>query len=64
MSSTLPNASIFPWWRKEKTLDEVTANIKEAISLHLGGEDLAEWGILPEHSILVNFELPVAYAEP
>jgi predicted RNase H-like HicB family nuclease len=46
-----------------KTLDEVTANIKEAISLHLEGEDLAEWGILPEHSILVNFELPTAYAE-
>jgi len=33
-----------------KTLDEVTANIKEAISLHLEGEDLAEWGILPDYS--------------
>jgi predicted RNase H-like HicB family nuclease len=46
-----------------KTLDEVAANITEAISLHLEGEDIEEWGILPEHSILVNFELPTAYAK-
>ena len=46
-----------------KTLDEVAANIKEAISLHLEGEDIEEWGILPDPSILVNFELPTAYAE-
>jgi predicted RNase H-like HicB family nuclease len=47
-----------------KTLDEVAENVKEAISLHLEGEDIAEWDILPNYSILVNFELPTAaYAE-
>jgi predicted RNase H-like HicB family nuclease len=41
-----------------KTLDEVVKNIDEAISLHLEGEDLTEWDILPDFSILVNLELP------
>lgn len=41
-----------------KTLDEVVENITEAISLHLEGEDLREWDILPDFSILVNLELP------
>jgi predicted RNase H-like HicB family nuclease len=42
-----------------KTLDEVVYNIKEAIELHLEDEDLDEWEILPDFSILVNLELPV-----
>jgi len=46
-----------------KTLDEVAANIGEAISLHLEGEDITAWDIRPDFSILVNFELPTAYAE-
>ncbi len=46
-----------------KTLDEVTENIKEAISLHLEGEDLEEWDILPDFSVLVNFELEPVYAK-
>ncbi|MCD6473546.1 MAG: type II toxin-antitoxin system HicB family antitoxin [Thermoplasmata archaeon] len=41
-----------------KTLDEVVKNIKEAIELHLDGENLEEWDILPDYSILVNFEVP------
>ena len=41
-----------------KTLDEVVANIKEAIELHLEGEDLKELEILPDYSILINLELP------
>ncbi|MBC8235193.1 type II toxin-antitoxin system HicB family antitoxin [bacterium] len=45
-----------------KTLDEVTENINEAISLHLEGEDLEEWDILPDFSVLVNFELEPIYA--
>ena len=45
-----------------KTLDEVVENIKEAIELHLEGEDLEELEIFPEFSILINFELP-AYAK-
>jgi len=47
-----------------KTLDEVTENIKEAISLHLEGEeDLEEWDIFPDFSVLVNFELEPVYAK-
>ncbi|MBN1455470.1 MAG: type II toxin-antitoxin system HicB family antitoxin [Methanomicrobia archaeon] len=47
-----------------KPLDEVTENVKEAISLHLEGEDIAKWDILLDYSILINFEFPIAaYAE-
>jgi len=46
-----------------KTLDEVIENVKEAISLHLEGEDLKEWDILPDFSILVNFELGSIYVK-
>ncbi|RJS74713.1 type II toxin-antitoxin system HicB family antitoxin [Candidatus Bathyarchaeota archaeon] len=45
-----------------KTLDEVVANIKEAIELHLESEDLKELEILPDFSILINLEL-LAYAK-
>lgn len=41
-----------------ETFDEVVKNIKEAIELHLEGENLEEWDILPDYSILVNFEVP------
>ena len=40
-----------------KDLDEVVENIREAITLHLEGEDLKELDIFPDFSILVNFEL-------
>jgi predicted RNase H-like HicB family nuclease len=40
-----------------KTLDEVIKNIKEEISLHLEGEDLKKWDILPDFSVLINLEL-------
>lgn len=39
------------------TLDELTANIREAIALHLEGEDLAEAGISPDPTILATMEL-------
>jgi len=46
-----------------KTLDELTRNINEAVSLHLEGENLEELGLIKKPSVLVNFELPrVAYA--
>lgn len=38
------------------TLDELTANIREAISLHLEGEDLAELGLSPDPTILATME--------
>jgi predicted RNase H-like HicB family nuclease len=40
-----------------ETLDEVTANLREAVELHLEGEDLAELGLAPSPTILVTFEL-------
>jgi len=40
-----------------KTLDETVENIREAIGLHLEGENLADWDILPDFCILVNLEL-------
>jgi len=45
-----------------RTLDEVVENIREAISLHLEGENLEEWQLLPDFSILISFEIP-AYAK-
>jgi predicted RNase H-like HicB family nuclease len=39
------------------TLDEVSANLREAVALHLEGEDLAELGLAASPSIIVTFEL-------
>jgi predicted RNase H-like HicB family nuclease len=39
------------------TLDELAANIREAIALHLEGEDLAELGLSPEPTIIASMEL-------
>jgi predicted RNase H-like HicB family nuclease len=46
-----------------RTLDEAAENIRKAIDLHLEGEDLEEWGILPDFSILANFELEPTHAK-
>jgi predicted RNase H-like HicB family nuclease len=39
------------------TLDRLAVNIREAISLHLEGEDLAELGLAQDPTILANMEL-------
>ena len=39
------------------TLDELASNIREAVSLHLDGEDLSELGFAPNPTILASFEL-------
>ncbi len=45
------------------TLDELAANLREAVALFFDGEDLADFGFTPDPSVLVNFELPsVAHA--
>lgn len=41
-----------------KTLDELAANIREAVQLHLEGENLEELGLGQSPSVLMNFELP------
>ena len=40
-----------------KTLDETIANLKEAVTLHLEGEDLSEYGLAPNPTLLVTIEL-------
>ena len=40
------------------TLEQLTANIQEAISLHLQGENLEELGLAPSPTILAGMELP------
>ena len=40
-----------------KTLDELTENLREAISLHLRGEDLAEFDLAEDPSVFASFEL-------
>jgi len=40
-----------------QTLDEVMLNLREAISLHLEGEDLAALGFAPNPPIVVNYEM-------
>ncbi len=42
-----------------KTLDEVTANLREALALHLKGEDLSEFDVAREPVILASYELGV-----
>jgi len=39
------------------TLDEVTANIREAIGLHLEGENLAELGLVENPAVVAVMEL-------
>ncbi|MBZ5625132.1 MAG: type II toxin-antitoxin system HicB family antitoxin [Acidobacteriia bacterium] len=47
-----------------KTLDELTENLREAISLHLRGEDLAEFDLAEDPSVFVSFELePLVHAK-
>ena len=40
-----------------KTLDETVGYLKEAVNLHLEGEDLAEFGLVPDPWMLLTFEL-------
>jgi predicted RNase H-like HicB family nuclease len=39
------------------TLDELTVNIREAISLHLDGENLSELGFSNDPTIIATMEL-------
>ena len=43
--------------QKAPTLDELAANISEAISLHLEGENLAELDLSDDPTILATMEL-------
>ncbi|MGB7414314.1 MAG: type II toxin-antitoxin system HicB family antitoxin [Thermosynechococcaceae cyanobacterium] len=43
------------------TLDEVSQNLSEAVSLHLEGENPAEFGLVDQPSLAVTFELQPEY---
>lgn len=44
------------------TLDDVIRNLREALTLHLEGEDLHDLGFATNPPILVNFEMEPVYA--
>jgi len=45
-----------------ETLDAVARNLREAVDLHLSGEDLAALGLAPDPTIVVTLELTLAHA--
>jgi predicted RNase H-like HicB family nuclease len=45
-----------------KTLDETVKNLREAIQLHLEGEDLQELGLAPNPPVLITMEMEPVYA--
>jgi predicted RNase H-like HicB family nuclease len=40
------------------TLDELATNLRDAVDLHLDGDDAAALGLLPSPRIAVTYELP------
>lgn len=44
-----------------ETIDEVVGNIQEAVALHLEGEDLKEFDLAPNPTVLVSYELDAVY---
>ncbi len=45
-----------------QTLDEISHNLVEAVSLHLEGEDPTKFGLVAKPSLVVTFELQPEYA--
>jgi predicted RNase H-like HicB family nuclease len=45
-----------------KTLDETLNNLREAVALHLDGENLAELGFASDPNILVTMEIDPVHA--
>jgi len=43
-----------------KTIDETTNNLKEAVALHLEGEDLEQLGLASSPTLLITMEFPAA----
>ncbi len=40
-----------------ESLDETVANLREAVALHLEGEDLGDLGLVAEPTLIVTMEL-------
>ena len=45
-----------------QTLDETVRNLREALKLHLEGEDLAEMGLATDPPLMVTMELEPVHA--
>ncbi len=45
-----------------KTLDEVIANLQEAVGLHLEGENLEDFGLAPNPILVLTMELDPLHA--
>jgi len=45
-----------------RTLDEVMRNLREAVALHLEGEDLAALGLAASPTVVVTMELQPTHA--
>lgn len=45
-----------------QTLDETVQNLREAILLHLEGEDMMELGLVSHPPVLVSLEMEPVYA--
>jgi len=45
-----------------KTLDEVIANLQEAVGLHLEGENLEDFGLAPNPTLVLTMELDPLHA--
>lgn len=45
-----------------RTLDETVANLQEAVTLHLEGEDLAELGLAPSPTLVITLEVEPVHA--
>ncbi|GIW54744.1 MAG: hypothetical protein KatS3mg082_1148 [Nitrospiraceae bacterium] len=45
-----------------QTLDETVKNLREAVQLHLQGENLADFGLAPNPTLLVTMELEPVHA--
>lgn len=61
-SGCVPECLEIPVVTQGTTLDEVTNNLREAVELHLAGEDLAALGLAPQPTILVTLELIPTHA--
>jgi predicted RNase H-like HicB family nuclease len=46
-----------------KTLDETIKNLKEAVSLHLEGENASDFGLRDKPTLVVTMEINPDYAE-
>ena len=45
-----------------RTLDEVTANLSEAVALHLEDEDPKIFGLIPKPTLQISLEMLPVYA--